>query len=150
MENYQHMPDNHPTYGGFWVRFLAYILDSLILGVPMFFFGFFFGLFGAATGSEEAMGASMIVLILFSLIVSFVFYIYLPTTSMQATPGKRLMGYKIVNEEGGPITLGQSILRYIGMYLGSLLFYIGFIMIGLSPKKQGLHDLIAKTYVVTR
>ena len=63
------------------------------------------------------------------------------------TPGKKIMGLRIVNSEGQPPSVGQAILRYIGYMVSALPFYLGFFWI-LGSEKRGWHDMMAGTYVV--
>ncbi len=64
--------------------------------------------------------------------------------------GKKLIGLKVIKEDGKyPIGLVDAFIReIIGKFVSSLLLGIGYLIIGFNPKKQGLHDMIAKTYVV--
>jgi uncharacterized RDD family membrane protein YckC len=63
------------------------------------------------------------------------------------TPGKWLMGIKIVAEGGGRLTVGQAIIRLFGYLLSALPFYLGFLWI-LGPERRGWHDRLARTEVV--
>jgi uncharacterized RDD family membrane protein YckC len=58
---------------------------------------------------------------------------------------------KVVKTDGSPITVGTAIVRYIGYIVNSLIFGlpIGFIWAAFDPQKQGWHDKIAGTYVIT-
>ena len=64
------------------------------------------------------------------------------------TPGKLILGMRIVNEEGNYIGIPMAILRYIGKLLSGVILGMGYLMIAFTDKKQGLHDKIAKTFVV--
>jgi len=64
------------------------------------------------------------------------------------TPGKLILGIRIVNEKGEYIGIPMAILRYIGKILSAIILGIGYLMIAWDGKKRGLHDKIAKTYVV--
>jgi uncharacterized RDD family membrane protein YckC len=147
---------------GFWIRFLAYIIDSLIVGIPMFIIQMI--LFVAIVGesySDYLMGKlndptlanSILIFSIISFIISLaveVSYFGLLTASdLQGTIGKKLLGLKVVNEKGEKVSKGQAIGRYFAYLLSALILYIGFIMIAFG-KKQGLHDKICKTYVVYR
>ncbi|MBD1379703.1 RDD family protein [Bacillus sp. IB182487] len=80
--------------------------------------------------------------------VGSIFYFgMMPASKHQGTLGKRIMGLKIVDENGNRVKAGKSWLRYIG-YIPSGILYIGFIMIAFTDGKRGLHDMIANTYVV--
>ena len=64
------------------------------------------------------------------------------------TPGKMLLGLKIVRTTGQEVGYGRALVRWIGQCLGLLPLGLGFLMVALSRKKQALHDKIAGTYVV--
>jgi len=64
------------------------------------------------------------------------------------TPGKMLFGLKIVPADGGAMTYRRAFLRSLCWVLSLLLFSLGFLMIGVSRHKRGLHDLLAGTCVV--
>ena len=83
-------------------------------------------------------------------IVGLGYMVVMPATNFQGTFGKVIMGVKIIDENDEKVTVGRSALRYVGMMLSGMIMYIGYIMIAFHPEKKGLHDIIAKTYVVTR
>lgn len=65
-----------------------------------------------------------------------------------ATPGKMVFGLKVRMANGGPVTLQAGVGRYFGHWVSAMMFGIGFLMIGFTPQKRGLHDLMAGTIVV--
>jgi uncharacterized RDD family membrane protein YckC len=65
------------------------------------------------------------------------------------TPGMSIMGIKVVRDDnGGPITWGPAILRWIGFYISHLVFYIGFLWIFVDERRRGWMDLIGGTVVI--
>ena len=64
------------------------------------------------------------------------------------TPGKIALGVRVIRVDGRPIGIGRAIVRYIGYMVSTLVFLIGYLMVGFDRRKQGLHDQIARTYVV--
>jgi uncharacterized RDD family membrane protein YckC len=144
-------------YAGFWRRFVAYLIDFIILAIVQGPLGAFSGVLGALTGGftedTESAGAVMAVaglqclVSLVSLAISLAYYIGFWAWRGQ-TPGKMAMGVKIVRTDGSPITVGTALLRYMGYIVSTLILFIGFIMIAFDSRKQGLHDKIANTYVV--
>ncbi|MEI6043660.1 MAG: RDD family protein [Chloroflexota bacterium] len=82
-----------------------------------------------------------------ALVLSLVYYVGL--TAYGATLGKKVFGLKVVGPEGKSPGFGRALLRMtLGYWISSLIFYLGFIWIGLDEQKQGWHDKIAQTYVV--
>jgi uncharacterized RDD family membrane protein YckC len=70
------------------------------------------------------------------------------SSERQATPGKRVMGIKVVDLAGRRISFGRATGRYFAKILSGLICDIGFILAGFTERKQALHDLIASTLVV--
>ena len=66
---------------------------------------------------------------------------------MMGTPGKALLGLKITDDFGSQISAGKAILRYVGYIISALTLYIGFIIVGFTENKRGLHDMVASTRV---
>ena len=66
---------------------------------------------------------------------------------MMGTPAKALLGLKITDDHGNKISIGTSILRYIGYMISGFILLIGLIMVGFTENKRGLHDMIASTRV---
>jgi uncharacterized RDD family membrane protein YckC len=64
------------------------------------------------------------------------------------TPGKMLLGLRIIRVTGKEVGYGRAFVRWIGQILGLLPLGIGFLMVAVSRKRQGLHDKLAGTYVV--
>ena len=77
------------------------------------------------------------------------YYIYFESSEKQGTIGKQVIGLTVVDKDGQRIGVGKAALRYFSRILSSILF-IGYIMVAFTAKKQGLHDMIAGTYVVKK
>ncbi|RJS91977.1 RDD family protein [Salinisphaera sp. Q1T1-3] len=69
---------------------------------------------------------------------------------LRATPGKWLLGMAVVDENGDRISIGQAYGRAFGKYVSGLLFGVGYFMIAVTRRRQGLHDKLAGTRVVYR
>jgi uncharacterized RDD family membrane protein YckC len=94
------------------------------------------------------------ILILAALILGIAFqwfyYVILESSWFKSTPGKMMVGIVVTDAEGKKISLIRANQRYWGKYLSMLPLYIGFIMSGVTKKKQALHDKMSKTLVVKR
>ncbi|MDQ1348009.1 MAG: hypothetical protein QG573_1383, partial [Acidobacteriota bacterium] len=126
---------------GFWLRVVASILDSLPFGLLA---AIQVGL--AIFVSPKLAGLVSLVLIAYGLVVALV----LPALK-GTTPGKRLMKLAIVSETTGPgegLGWKTAALRLVGHLACSVTFGLGYLLVAFSARKQGLHDLIAKTNVV--
>ena len=133
--------------GGFWLRLVAAIVDGCILGVITIPIGLLAGFFGAMGNIDELwvnIGLRVI-----SFVAGFI-YTGLFFKHRGATPGKLLLGLRVVDSDTGLyIGFGKTFLReYIGKIVGTLLLFAGFIMVGVRKDKRGLHDLMANTRVI--
>ncbi|MDE3838334.1 hypothetical protein C0966_02905 [Bacillus methanolicus] len=157
-------------YGGFWIRFAAYLIDSIILGIPLTILSFiisvvFFGASGAfdaaltdpnyweqdpADAGASAFIGAYLVSILVNLIVTILYFAGLHSSKWQATIGKNLLGLKVTDMDGNRISFGRALGRYLAMAFLSSILLIGYIIAAFTEKKQALHDLIARTVVVKK
>ncbi len=62
--------------------------------------------------------------------------------------GKRVLQLKVTDELGNRIGFGRATGRFFAKILSSMFFCIGFIMVGLTDRKRGLHDMLAATLVM--
>jgi uncharacterized RDD family membrane protein YckC len=143
-------------YAGFWKRFIAALIDFLILYIIYFIiitpFLSLLGLSILNNSYSTGITTGLIgvgVLTYFSLIiVSWLYYILLESGPRQSTFGKRAMGIKVTDLNGNRISIGQATGRYFGKILSALILYVGFFMAGFTEKKQSLHDIMASCLVV--
>ncbi|WP_374473288.1 RDD family protein [Arenimonas sp.] len=139
---------------GFLRRFAAFFLDSLIVsGVfyTLYLVGFVLFALSMAGGGEpdEAMVmAGALAMSLLYVLLSLAYYAGMESSSRQATLGKMALGIKVVDARGQRLGFGHAAGRWLASALSYLTFYIGFAMAGFTARKQGLHDLVANTYVV--
>ena len=138
-------------YKGFWIRFVAALIDSIVLTIIiLFLFGFSLVIFGAALGEGAGTGMAFLVFILASL-ATILYKPLMEASDYQGTLGKYALGLKVVDGRGQKISMTSSFVRTILWIIGSQAFLLclGVIMVGFTEYKQGLHDIFAKTYVVT-
>jgi uncharacterized RDD family membrane protein YckC len=124
-------------YVGVGPRFLAILIDSIIIGVVGAILGVIFqnspGLSGGVTG-----------------LLALAYFIVLEATQ-GATLGKMALGLRVTRADGAPISWTESIIRNLLRIIDGLFVYlIGAILIWTSPLKQRLGDRVAKTVVVRR
>lgn len=149
-------------FAGFGVRLAAHIIDSFVLTVPLmlwFFVAMRWTGIGIAdlpttpeqlvwgTGDPEYSRFSM----LFywgAIVVEFVYRTILEASLWQATVGKRFMGLIVVDSGGRRLTLPRSAGRQVGRFVSQMTFYVGFLLILVTERHQGLHDKLVDTYVI--
>lgn len=148
-------------YGGFWIRLLAHLIDHVILSAvaaPLFFIMVLPAILRIAHEAEQNQEPSpeLIVTILSSVFVyialafvgQWLYDALLTSSSWQGTIGKRVLRLKVVDEAGNRIGFGRATGRFFAKILSSMFFCIGFIMIGFTDRKRGLHDMLANTLVM--
>ena len=148
-------------YAGFWIRFVAALIDGIILGVAgtavqILFLGNAFAPFMRIRPNappEEAlaaMGAMMGALSVSILVGTAIGACYegFFISRIGATPGKMALGLRVVRSNGGAVSLGRAFGRYFAKWLSAFILYIGYIMAGFDSEKRGLHDMICDTRVV--
>lgn len=126
------------NYGGFWIRLLAYIVDGLILTIGFIAIVMLLGFMGLELVSNELILAAMAIL----------YYAFMQASARQATYGKALLGLKVVGMNGERIGLGRALAREVAKILSTAMLLIGFLIAGVTRRKQALHDFIASTTVV--
>jgi len=141
-----------PNYATFGQRFLAYLIDSLLMAAIFFPVGFLIGVFVGISGAEvdDATAAALSLFINFvSIVVTWLYSAIMESSVWQATVGKKLFGIRVTDMSGNRIGLGKATGRHFGKYLSSIICVIGFIMAAFTEKKQGLHDILAGTLVIS-
>jgi uncharacterized RDD family membrane protein YckC len=152
-------------YAGFWLRFVAYIIDDLVLSFAAFLIslpfigGIVFSAIGISESSEfddkMAMGIAGIIglvfgLILVIVIMGWLYFAFMESSKNQGTLGKLALGLKVSDLEGNRISFGRATGRFFGKILSGMILYIGYILAGLTEKKQALHDMLAGCLVVKK
>ena len=127
-------------YGGFWIRLIALLADSAIVFMVCALL-----VAGAAVALEPELLPPV------ALVASLLAFLYWPVmhaSGRQATFGKALLGLKVARLHGGRISILRSLGRELSKVLSGMVFMLGYVMAGFTPRKQALHDLVASTYVV--
>ena len=138
-------------YKGFWIRLVAALIDGIVLAIIVIFLAVLSLLFfGATLGEGAGLGMFFLVLILASL-ATILYKPIMEASGYQGTFGKNALALKVVDKNGQRITMTSSFLRTILYIIGAQAFLLclGIVMIGFTEYKQGLHDILANTYVVT-
>lgn len=144
-------------YAGFWRRFLAVFIDGILLNivtVPVaIVVGLVSGLAATGTGGDvedlmmlgvQGVGNGV------GIIIGWLYYALMESSSTQATLGKMAIGMVVTDLEGNRIGFGRATGRFFAKYISLLTLFIGYIMAGFTEKKQALHDMIAGTLVVMK
>ncbi|CEG27403.1 RDD family protein [Bacillus sp. B-jedd] len=124
-------------FAGFGLRFVALILDSIILSIAGGIIGAIFMI------SEGELGSTLL-----SFVIGLAYKAGLEGSSKQATLGKMVLGIKVIGPDGGRISYGRAIGRYFANFLSAITLFIGYLMAAFTKEKRALHDFVAGTYVV--
>jgi uncharacterized RDD family membrane protein YckC len=159
------LPRPSVDYAGFWLRFVAFVIDSFLWGIPLvFFIAMMAGAMGVAHGLKNIepgespddvfalLGVSFILMACFAVIVGrWFYYAIFESSNWQATPGKKALGLYVTDLNGFRITFGRASGRYFARLVTSLIpLSIGYIMAGFTEKRQALHDMIASCLVLRK
>jgi len=134
------------VYVGFWKRLLAGLIDGIGLSIVVTGWTTIIGLLEMTIPGVSSP-------ILQDVIAPILFLLYFPlceSSRYQGSFGKYILGMKVVDEHGKRLSFGRSLGRSIAKIFSYSIASIGFLMIAFTDKKQGLHDIIASTYVIRR
>ena len=138
-------------YAGFWKRFAAFIIDYILIYIANFVISVMIGLVvtvGAA--SDTGIGVvHSVILFSFWLVAPWLYWALMESSSHQATLGKKALKIKVTDYSGERLTFARATGRHWAKIASFATIYIGFIMAGFTTKKQGLHDMISESLVVT-
>jgi uncharacterized RDD family membrane protein YckC len=140
------------AYGGFWLRAVAFAIDSLLLGIvsgwvilkPM--------LSRAGIPLDDPwaffrnMSRQAIAIRLAILMAGWLYWALMESSPWQATIGKKVLGLQVTDLKGRRINLARA----SGRYFAKQLLFFGFVMAGFTEKKQALHDMIAGCLVLRK
>lgn len=144
-------------YAGFWIRFIAFIIDFFIIRVVLFplkaIFGLSVAIGGLGTNNfHHGFGLPYLLfgsgaLGLITIGVGWLYESLMESSSYQATLGKMIFGMKVTDLYGNRIDFARATGRHFAKIISGLTLCIGFMMVGFTERKQGLHDIIAGTLV---
>ena len=121
---------------------VAYIIDAILLSVAA-------GVIGVVTGGGYGdlehinySGSGI------SLVVGWLYFALMESSERGATVGKMAVGLRVVTDQGQRLSFLHATGRYFAKFISAIIFGIGFLMVGWTDRKRGLHDMIAGTLVV--
>lgn len=137
-------------YGGFWIRFGAYFIDSLILQVITLAIQFGGGALLMTMREDSPAGISIAIgMMLLPWLIAMAYYTYFHgNPKHQATLGKKLLKLRVVTAEGEDVSYLRAFGRYWAAILSGLLLAIGYIIAAFDEEKRTLHDHICNTRVI--
>ena len=142
-------------YASFWKRWLAYMIDSvivgLIAGVPAGCLGGIIPAF--MSGMDENVFVIVMVIVIFIVVlwalVASSLYFGLMWSRTGQTLGKKWLGIKVVTADGYPPTFWRALGRAVlGYWLSGVAFSLGFLWMLWDDYQQCWHDKLFGTYVI--
>lgn len=153
-------------YAGFWYRFVAFLIDGLLRAVAFVFLLILLlsltsagsNIQGIASGDDIPdhiaaliTGGFLAGLFGITLLVSWLYYALFECSSWQATPGKKMLNLYVTDLDGRSITFARASGRFFARIITSLIpLFFGYILAGITEKRQALHDIIAGCLVLRK
>lgn len=143
-------------YGGFWRRFWAKMVDSIILSAVGMPIGALLGvglLAPAFRGNPDSMEATVafikvqVAMQLIGLVLGLSYEIFF-VRKFDATPGKMALGLKVLRADGTKLSIPRIIGRYFAHFVSAFILLIGYIMAAFDEEKRALHDRLCDTRVI--
>jgi uncharacterized RDD family membrane protein YckC len=116
-------------YAGFWVRYMAVMVDALIMLIPMILL-------------------NMAIPYVAGIILTFLYYPVFESSSARATPGKYWLGLRVVAENGQRLSFNQAMVRQLMRYVSGAILFFGYLMQPFTKKRQTLHDIVSGAIVI--
>jgi uncharacterized RDD family membrane protein YckC len=153
------------NYAGFWKRFLAYIIDAIVLYIPNMLIMNAMGAQAAQTRLTDALQAAagnagaMLEAYshyyselgnasLLTTVVAWLYFAFCESSAWQGTLGKLALGIRVTDMQGRRISVPRALGRYPAKFLSAIILFVGFMMAGWTQRKQALHDMICGTLVL--
>jgi uncharacterized RDD family membrane protein YckC len=157
------------VYAGLGRRIVAFIVDFILIllfdAVAVAVLGLFRGLQNlyffavqhapvesiTTEGTSAALFGSIIASYgVILIVIPWLYYAGFESSKSQATPGKLLMRIVVTDLDGNKASFARVTLRHFAKIISTLIIFLGFLMIGLTRKRQGLHDKIAGCLVLVQ
>ena len=142
-------------YGGFWIRFLARVIDYLILKAVGWIVLMPLGLTTAGIAWSGMHDLSDVLSLLamsgmmFTISVAIAATYEIALTTMKGgTLGKLALGLRVVRPDGSKVLVGRATARYFATWLSRIILCIGYIIAAFDAEKRSLHDMLCDTRVV--
>lgn len=147
---------------GFVSRAAAFVLDVLLVtagsiifaalvSLLLSFFGFDTQTLSIDNPATSILGVIQIIIIAISTISVFLFvpgYFILSWVLVGATPGKQVLGLRVIRTNKTPLGWGRAIVRFVGYYISAIAFFLGYFWVFVDGRRQAWHDKMADTFVV--
>ena len=150
--------------GGFWLRFIALLIDGVIVSLAAgVLIGILAGLFAGTAGFSRDSVETLadrddsptllffgLLAVLLVIVGAWLYEAILTSSASGATWGKGAMGLRVLRADGTRLSFGRATARYFckAVITPLLPLFIGYLMAAFTSRKQALHDFMADTVVV--
>jgi uncharacterized RDD family membrane protein YckC len=155
------------TFAPHGTRLIAYIIDSIIVGLAftaVFIIAALVAFAGTglsgfreidvdSTTFNPALAGSLFGFFAIAILLGILVWGYFPYFWWKGgqTLGMKLFNLYVVRDaDGGRLSGGQAVLRLLGLWVAAAVFYIGFLWVFVDDRRRGWQDLIAGTCVIER
>lgn len=145
-------------YGGFWLRFVAYLIDSAVVNIALtpviaiIMASYFAAHHGLVQDPSQGPDASFFVVVGLVAVLAFagiwLYDAWMTSSSKQGTLGKMAFRMKVTDTQGARLSFAHATGRFFAKMISGFTMGIGYIMAGFTERKQALHDMIAGTLVM--
>ncbi|MFA6554645.1 MAG: RDD family protein [Candidatus Paceibacterota bacterium] len=144
----QNIPTAPAKYAGFWIRFVAFMVDQVILIIPVIIIQIVVAVVITSIGIKISNGADEFIGYTVPLLVLWI-YFSLMTYYKGATLGKMLVGITVKSDDLKKLSLKKVVLREtVGKFASGIILGIGYIVAGFTERKRAVHDMFAHSVVV--
>lgn len=151
-------------YGGFWLRFLAYLIDGAVImlgifvvAIPLVFLTRLGTLLSEIHPEEDFNDAGfwLITAVIFllaavALALTWLYHALMESSEWQATVGKKILDLVVTDMAGSRVSFWRATGRHFAKIVSLMIYPFGHIMAGFTQQKQALHDMIAGCLILRR
>jgi uncharacterized RDD family membrane protein YckC len=154
---YPYLPDPaapRVTYAGFWIRFVAWFIDAILLWIlslgahAVIRLSAGYPVMPIWKASDSAPFALSCAEALVDLVVNWLYYALFESSASQGTLGKQALRLRVTDLQARRISFARATGRYFAKIVSAITLCVGFIMVAFTARRQGLHDMIAETVVL--
>lgn len=144
------------AYAGFWLRLVAYVIDSLVLGIFVGFAILMPLMQGAGVTADNpwtlftSQSRQIAAINMLVTMAAWLYWALMESSPWQATLGKKALGLVVTDLEGRRITFARASGRYFGKIVSTIILCVGYLMAGFTEKRQALHDILAGCLVMRK
>ncbi|MFH1638773.1 MAG: RDD family protein [Chloroflexota bacterium] len=141
---------NIVEYAGFWRRFGAFSLDSLIFGGVEQAYEVLGKHLYPSSGNLQKQQLFYVFIGIATMLTTWLYFAFMESSKWQGTIGKQISGVIVTDYRGKRISFARATGRYLARSASFLILGIGYLMIAFTGKKQGLHDMMAGCLSIKR